>query len=126
MFSVLRNALLNVAKRVTHQSNILTSSSFHLLARQNIKNSIVQPNLLVPVVQNIVPCCGFKVMGKVRRRCKDCYLVRRNERMFVICKTHPRHKQMSMVKDPKNTWILSHATQSKVRPWWFFFSDMVH
>lgn len=116
MLPVLRNAFLNIAKRVTQRSNLLVSS-FHLLSKPNVASPMQQQNLLVPLAPNLVPCCGFKVMGKVRKRCKDCYLVRRNERLFVICKTHPRHKQMSMVKDPKNTWILTHATQSKVRPW---------
>ncbi|KAJ3616363.1 hypothetical protein MTP99_003892 [Tenebrio molitor] len=70
-----------------------------------------------PVVHDITPSCGFKVKGRVRRRCKDCYMVMREQRMYVLCKTHPRHKQMTLAKDPKNTWILSHATQGKVRPW---------
>jgi large subunit ribosomal protein L36 len=60
--------------------------------------------------------CGFKVKGRLRRRCKDCYFVMKDERLLVLCKTHPRHKQMAMQKKPKNTWILTHATQSKVRP----------
>jgi large subunit ribosomal protein L36 len=61
--------------------------------------------------------CGFKVKGRLRRRCKDCYFVMRQERLLVLCKTHPRHKQMAMQKKPKNTWILTHATQSTVRPY---------
>lgn len=60
---------------------------------------------------------GFKVKGRLRRRCKDCYFVMREGRLYNICKTHPRHKQMSMVKKEKNTWILTDATQSKIRAW---------
>nr|CAI5830440.1 unnamed protein product [Callosobruchus analis] len=41
----------------------------------------------------------------------------RENRLFVLCKTHRRHKQMAMRKDERNTWILTHATQGKVRPW---------
>ncbi|GAB0100238.1 Ribosomal protein [Sergentomyia squamirostris] len=61
--------------------------------------------------------CGFKVKGRLKRRCKDCYFVYRQQRLFVICKTHPRHKQMAMKKKEKNTWILTSASQSKVREW---------
>ncbi|XP_055610505.1 39S ribosomal protein L36, mitochondrial [Uranotaenia lowii] len=61
--------------------------------------------------------CGFKVKGRLKRRCKDCYFVMRKERLYVICKTHPRHKQMSMKKHDRNTWILTDATQSPVRAW---------
>lgn len=120
MLPLLRNALLTVAQRATRQMNLV--NSFHLLAKQttaNLPHSLptLERNVLIPSVPNLVQSCGFKVMRRVRRRCKDCYFVRREERMYVICKTHPRHKQMSVVPDVKNTWILSHATQSKVRPW---------
>lgn len=74
--------------------------------------------LLTCATPSLTQSSGFKVMGKVRLRCKDCFFVRRQERLYVICKTHGRHKQMASVKSPRNTWILSHATQSKVRPWW--------
>lgn len=65
----------------------------------------------------IVPNCGFKQVGFVKRRCKDCYMVRKQNRLYNLCQAHPRHKQMQVQKKPKNTWILTHATQSKVRPW---------
>ncbi|CAK1586179.1 unnamed protein product [Parnassius mnemosyne] len=65
----------------------------------------------------INPICGFKVKGRVRRRCKSCYFVFRDQRKYVICPEHPRHKQMAMKPKPHNTWILTHASQSPVRPW---------
>ncbi|KAM9165603.1 large ribosomal subunit protein bL36m [Pangshura tecta] len=36
---------------------------------------------------------GLKTKGVIKRRCKDCFIVRRRGRLFVYCKTHPRHKQ---------------------------------
>ncbi|KAJ8933774.1 hypothetical protein NQ314_013810 [Rhamnusium bicolor] len=116
MLPIFRNVLFNVSKRVNSNSNLAISSAFHLLSKQSITN-VPQQFFLKPVTQNVIQSCGFKVMGLVKRRCKDCYLVRRQERLYNICKTHPRHKQMSMVKDVRHTWILTHATQSKVRPW---------
>ncbi|KAF6207673.1 hypothetical protein GE061_016120 [Apolygus lucorum] len=64
-----------------------------------------------------VQVAGFKVKYQLRRRCKDCYFVVRQERKYVMCPTHPRHKQMAPVKRPRYTWILTHASYSKVRPW---------
>ncbi|KAJ6641520.1 39S ribosomal protein L36, mitochondrial [Pseudolycoriella hygida] len=61
--------------------------------------------------------CGFKVKGVLKRRCKDCYHVVRKGRGYIICKTHPRHKQMAMAQRPEKKWILTHATQSKIRPY---------
>jgi large subunit ribosomal protein L36 len=110
MFPILRNIIGVVQKCPLVLSFV---SNYHILSPTNLL-----PNrLLAPVVHDITPSCGFKVKGRVRRRCKDCYMVMREQRMYVLCKTHPRHKQMTLAKDPKNTWILSHATQGKVRPW---------
>uniref|UniRef100_A0AAY4E0N1 Ribosomal protein n=2 Tax=Denticeps clupeoides TaxID=299321 RepID=A0AAY4E0N1_9TELE len=36
---------------------------------------------------------GMKTKSALKRRCKDCFFVRRRGRLFVFCKTHPRHKQ---------------------------------
>jgi large subunit ribosomal protein L36 len=60
---------------------------------------------------------GMKMKGHLRLRCKDCYFVRRFQRLFVMCKAKPRHKQMSMKKKPINTWTMVDATQSKKRAW---------
>uniref|UniRef100_A0A3B3ZJ63 Ribosomal protein n=1 Tax=Periophthalmus magnuspinnatus TaxID=409849 RepID=A0A3B3ZJ63_9GOBI len=39
------------------------------------------------------PCANMKTKSALKRRCKDCFFVRRRGRLFVFCKTHPRHKQ---------------------------------
>jgi len=80
-----------------------------------LKNDGLQ--LLTPKVPILLSSCGFKVKQKLKRRCKDCYFVVRRGRVFVICETHPRHKQMSMKAPDEVHWILTHATQSPVRPW---------
>ncbi|KAJ1203828.1 hypothetical protein NDU88_007609 [Pleurodeles waltl] len=45
---------------------------------------------LLPVVY---PTAGMKVKSAIKKRCKDCFIVRRGGQLHVICKTHPRHKQ---------------------------------
>ncbi|XP_059132474.1 large ribosomal subunit protein bL36m [Peromyscus eremicus] len=42
------------------------------------------------------PSQGFKTKGVIKRRCRDCYMVKRRGRWFVLCKTNPRHKQKQM------------------------------
>ncbi|XP_013883871.1 large ribosomal subunit protein bL36m [Austrofundulus limnaeus] len=44
----------------------------------------------LPCVQ---PSAGMKTRSSLKRRCKDCFFVRRRGRLFVYCKTNPRHKQ---------------------------------
>lgn len=41
----------------------------------------------------IQPSAGMKTKSSLRRRCKDCFFVRRRGHLFVSCKTNPRHKQ---------------------------------
>lgn len=113
MLLTFRNVLLDLANK--NRIYEVVSSSMHIMNRPNLVNS--STNFLQPIKSILVPSSGFKVVGIVKKRCKDCYLVRREERLYVHCKSHPRHKQMSLAKKPKNTWILTHATQSKVRPW---------
>lgn len=35
----------------------------------------------------------MKVRSSVKARCKDCYVVRRKNRLYVYCKSNPKHKQ---------------------------------
>ncbi|XP_066251990.1 uncharacterized protein mRpL36 [Euwallacea similis] len=114
MFSIART-LLTPTKLLCPTITKFTAQ-FHSVLTPVLQNMHKVP-LLSPVTPALVQSCGFKVVGRLKKRCKDCYFVRRQERLYVICKTHPRHKQMSMVKDPRYTWILTHATQGKVRPW---------
>ncbi|XP_036000724.1 39S ribosomal protein L36, mitochondrial [Fundulus heteroclitus] len=41
----------------------------------------------------IQPSVGMKTKSALKKRCKDCFFVRRRGRLFVFCKTNPRHKQ---------------------------------
>ncbi|EDW30144.1 GL22482 [Drosophila persimilis] len=94
-----------IAAGVTNNSN----------QTQLVANTNVSAGLLTPVSTLLQQVAGFKVKGRLKRRCKDCYIVVRQERGYVICPTHPRHKQMSMKKRDYKSWILTHATQSKER-----------
>lgn len=35
----------------------------------------------------------MKVKASVKRICEDCKIVRRRGKIYVICKSNPRHKQ---------------------------------
>ncbi|KAM6411847.1 large ribosomal subunit protein bL36m [Pluvialis apricaria] len=39
---------------------------------------------------------GLKTKTSLKRRCKDCYIVRRRGRLYIYCKTNPRHKQRKL------------------------------
>lgn len=114
----MRKVLQNCLRcSIRYPLNILNASrEAHTLAQSATRLEMAKL-ILVPNNTNILSMCGFKVKGFLKRRCKDCYFIMRQNRLHVLCKTHPRHKQMQVQKKEKNTLILSHATQSKVRPW---------
>ncbi|GMX57998.1 MAG TPA: 50S ribosomal protein L36 [Candidatus Pacearchaeota archaeon] len=35
----------------------------------------------------------MKVRASVKKICKDCQIVKRSRRVYVICKKNPKHKQ---------------------------------
>lgn len=91
-------------------SNILGRNVVPLGSSHLQPTTLLQPPTALMNIER-----GMKQKGNVKRRCKDCYLVMREDRLYNMCKTHPRHKQMAMKKKDKNTWILTDATQSKLR-----------
>ncbi|NXX82608.1 RM36 protein, partial [Urocolius indicus] len=56
--------------------------------------------LAVPPRPGLLPppplLAGLKTKTVLKRRCKDCFIVRRRGRTYVCCKTNPRHKQRKM------------------------------
>lgn len=66
---------------------------------------------------SLIPSRGFKVFGKVRKRCKDCFIVTRDQRVYNLCKTHQKHKQMSIRHTDKHYYVLTGVQQKKVREW---------
>ncbi|KAF7686327.1 39S ribosomal protein L36, mitochondrial [Silurus meridionalis] len=42
---------------------------------------------------SLQPSMGMKTKTALKKRCKDCFFVRRRGRLCVFCKSHPRHKQ---------------------------------
>lgn len=90
----------------------VASRFLHTVIQRPADSAVKYPcTLLQPSIPSLVQSCGMKMKGRLRLRCDDCYYVMREGRMYVMCKSKPRHKQMAMKKKEKNTWILSHATQ---------------
>lgn len=90
----------------------------------NIFRNIIQPTMfynsqLLPSNNgfSLIPSRGFKVFGKVRKRCKDCYFITRDQRVYNLCKAYPKHKQMSIRHTDKAYYILTGVQQKKVREW---------
>jgi large subunit ribosomal protein L36 len=107
MFCVVRSLTLFARRLACSTSETVTA-----LSARSSNFSPAQPFLV-----NHVPSRGLKILGKPHLRCRDCYFEVRDRRLYVMCKTHPRHKQAQMKKREDKYWILTHATQSPRRPW---------
>lgn len=125
-----RGLLANGQRLMATPQTFAFQRNFHLINRSAVATAplnVISNNcitasqqtglqrLLTPFCSLLNQVAGFKVKGRLKRRCKDCYFVIRQQRHYVICPTHPRHKQMSMKKRDYKSWILTHATQSKER-----------
>jgi len=122
MHRAINSTISNISWTRTIQSTMARNIHF-ICNRQKLNHS--QNNLSVyntfNFLQPILPIynsiCGLKTKGRLQLRCKDCYFVVRKERSFVMCKKHPRHKQVLTKKKEYKTWIVTSASQSKVRGW---------
>ncbi|CAK9833839.1 54S ribosomal protein c83.06c, mitochondrial [Anthophora retusa] len=83
----------------------------------NMCTNIINPVLLQPSLPMYNLIRGLKMKTILHKRCKYCLKLWVNGRMYIKCKAHPRHNQVQRKKQEYNTWILTHATQSKVREW---------
>ncbi|KAI1299985.1 39S ribosomal protein L36, mitochondrial [Halotydeus destructor] len=61
-----------------------------------------------PLITNAIRT--FKDKDVLRLRCKDCYFKKVDERWWVLCNSHPRHKQREHVEDIKRKYIVTHLT----------------
>ncbi|XP_074056042.1 large ribosomal subunit protein bL36m [Macrotis lagotis] len=59
-------------------------------------SSVIHPFLSRYLLPSFQPALGFKTKAVLKKRCKDCYFVKRRGRWFVYCETNPRHKQRQL------------------------------
>ncbi|OCT74349.1 hypothetical protein XELAEV_18033318mg [Xenopus laevis] len=99
---LLRRVLWSIAKPVSffgHQSvkfsssptimDVFTKPMIHR-SISGFKSSQFLPDSYLPIVQQT---SGMKTKTALKKRCNDCYFVRRRGRLFVYCKTNGKHKQ---------------------------------
>uniref|UniRef100_G3ML62 Large ribosomal subunit protein bL36m n=1 Tax=Amblyomma maculatum TaxID=34609 RepID=G3ML62_AMBMU len=72
-------------------------------------NNVLRPQFVAePIMQ--VAVRTFKDMDVLTKRCKDCYFKKGDDRWYVLCKTHGRHKQRQRLPDERHFWIVTHKT----------------
>jgi len=67
----------------------------------NLHYFVSKQSSFIPVYNPIkMPIATMKYHVGVHLRCPDCRFTRVDNRLAVICKTHPRHKQIQRGKGP--------------------------
>ncbi|KOC60398.1 54S ribosomal protein c83.06c, mitochondrial [Habropoda laboriosa] len=106
-------SLTRIINRNMHYiCNKQNSYSLPNMCTNQISSVLLQPSL---PTYNLTS--GFKMKTILHRRCHKCLRMWKNDRQYIICKEHPRHNQVQRKKHDYKTWILTFASQSKVREW---------
>lgn len=101
------------------QSNLYVSFAAnrrHLVTSHFYKGN---ENSLIPKTVNHIPffphlnlSCGLKYRDVLTKRCEGCYFKKIEDRWYVFCDKHPRHKQAQRI-DIKEKYIITHITHGK-------------
>ncbi|MEE6465485.1 hypothetical protein FKM82_006567 [Ascaphus truei] len=99
---MLKRALFSITKPLSflgqHAAKHSSISAFFCGRMQytipwNVMGSGRGPFLASNHLPTIQQTSGMKTKSAVRKRCKDCFIVKRRGRVFVYCKTNGKHKQ---------------------------------
>ncbi|VDD76682.1 unnamed protein product [Mesocestoides corti] len=79
------------------------------LGRRHLLNTLQAPSKFFPgyasVLQTPNLCLRYyKTEDRLRLRCRDCFFERRDNRLYVECKTHARHRQAQIMREPITPW----------------------
>ncbi len=87
-----------ITQCIINKSKSILNTSFLSCLTNKMNLSLLSVKSLTIDGKNNLMCNlnfnrGVKVQSAVRKRCKDCYCVRRKGVLYVRCKSQPRHKQ---------------------------------
>ncbi|XP_070268071.1 large ribosomal subunit protein bL36m [Myotis yumanensis] len=88
------NPLLHLS-RYTMTNYTTTPRALSTLLLGPLRAAVASPLSCQPL-PFLQPTLGFKTKAVLKKRCRDCYRVKRRGRWYIYCKTHPRHKQRQM------------------------------
>ena len=87
----------------------LSTSYFHKGSANSLIPRTINHNPFLPYLN---PSCGLKYRSVLKKRCDGCYFKKIEDRWYVFCEKHPRHKQAQYI-DIKEKYIITHITHGK-------------
>lgn len=70
------------------------------------------PSLSPPAAYQLTQVRTFRDKDVLKLRCNACYFKKEDDRWWVLCSKHPRHKQRAKVEDHRLKWIVTHITRT--------------
>ncbi|KAH9407370.1 54S ribosomal protein L36, mitochondrial [Tyrophagus putrescentiae] len=67
---------------------------------------------LSPAAYQLTQVRTFRDKDVLKLRCNACYFKKEDDRWWVLCSKHPRHKQRAKVEDHRLKWIVTHITRT--------------
>lgn len=120
--NALRTCRVNSLCQASFKERNVPALKFHTLMGQN-RNMLKTMSLekseffLSPNVYSVIHFKNLMIKDKVKKLCRDCYFLWKNERVYVYCKSHPSHNQATKVPRDKDRFIITHETRNCRRPW---------
>ena len=108
MAKLLQNLSRSLVSLINQNVNKKLISKPTAIASSTILSSVTSSNNLINNQQQI-RC--FKDKGVLKLRCSSCYFKKLDDRWWVLCGKHPRHKQREKVIDHRDKWIVTHLTR---------------
>lgn len=107
---MLFNQVANILKR---------SSSFAMIQSYNLIRQTVIPlngNHILsnePIKNQLTQIRSFRDKDILKLRCNSCYFkMMPDNRWWVLCSKHPRHKQRQKIEDERMSWVVTHITRT--------------
>ncbi|KAG8442570.1 hypothetical protein GDO86_011384 [Hymenochirus boettgeri] len=90
---ITKHALVFGQHSATFSSISAATNVIQSIARKNIMEFRTSRFLVEDYTQMVQQTCGMKTKSALKKRCKDCFFVRRRGRLYIYCKSNGKHKQ---------------------------------
>lgn len=108
------SSLCCAASRISLAKILVTSNSQQKISSPICDNKMSKLSLQSPASSTLVQQTRtYKTKTRLRKRCKSCYFVWRNGRLYVECEENPRHKQHHIKSILKGFESIAHGYDVK-------------
>lgn len=98
---------------LTSPTKYLTSNSSSQIISRTSNSEFINNSSKTTTSYSLMQIREYKTKTRLRKRCKSCYFVWRNGRVYVECEENPRHKSHHMKSILKGYESIAHGYDVK-------------